>query len=908
MSRMCSQVLYAFTSLFLVAAVVTVALWPHLAHAATFARNAVLMPEQSYTISGAVRNHDNTPVAGALVSTRWDDPDIAIVTTDSEGNYTLTVATPGDYHIIASVFYNELDPPAQAVTIPPSRTEVDFTLAQHDTIRGVVTGPDGQPLAGATVTTAYDDPLYTSTFTDASGVYTLTVAPGIYYVSAGLYGLVSPPAQRIIVPPSHANIDFALYEPYTIQGKVYTFDGEPASGVTIATAEDDPMLAYAMSESDGSYTLIVRAGTYHINASFVGLGTSPVEVVTVPDNRTGVDFHLPQQYLIRGTVRDENGLPVAGAKVIDDASAGTTTAADGSYTLSVVAGEHWISTYSDDDTLYDGGDDIVKVSVPPAAEGVDFELRVRTRTIRGRVVDDQGRPVAMATVFATNPLENTGHAQDTAADGTYLLSVPMGVYWVHVVRYWNHYDDGPHRNTVFEPSVQQEIDVSGNSAQGVDFVLKPISGLHTLRGHVFDHEGAAVDAMISASPIDANSCEARQTVSVDATGAYTVPVKAGTYLVSAFSDGRPVLPDQRITVPSDASVDFTYPRLYAISGRVTNEKGRPLQNVLLQASTEDLDIVYNSSLTESDGWYNILVGAGTYTVTAFDDGYTSSPAQVVTVPAPPAQIDFVLTSVAPPEHVIRGRVLDESGKPARHAVVSLQGDFYGGDTVYYDGSFSRAVYPGTYTVVAGGYGYLTSEAQQVTVPAGANDLTFTVRRADESVFGKVTNEAGDPVCGARVEVSGDGGISTYVSTNSGGNFALRLPDGVYTLRASAQGYPTQTQTATVPPTATQVNFVLSASVNTVEGTVLDAGNKAIAGATVTATRGGESISTTTGTDGKYTLHLPDGGWTIAVSGAGVTGSPSSKSITVPPQQSQVDFRVESSAKGTFVYLPAIVTR
>jgi hypothetical protein len=110
--------------------------------------------------------------------------------------------------------------------------------------------------------------------------------------------------------------------------------------------------------------------------------------------------------------------------------------------------------------------------------------------------------------------------------------------------------------------------------------------------------------------------------------------------------------------------------------------------------------------------------------------------------------------------------------------------------------------------MAGGAGYASSAPQRITIPPRKTVLAFTVRRADQFIFGQLTDEAGNPLCRVRVEATGDE-ASGFVFTDRSGRFVLRVPGGAYTIRASRNDYPLPaTQTLTVPPTAAQVNLVL----------------------------------------------------------------------------------------------------
>jgi hypothetical protein len=75
-----------YLSFIMVAASMMMVIMPHFASASTPLRPFLPAPAQSYTISGAVRNHDKTPVMGAHVSTGFLDPEMAFATTDDQGN------------------------------------------------------------------------------------------------------------------------------------------------------------------------------------------------------------------------------------------------------------------------------------------------------------------------------------------------------------------------------------------------------------------------------------------------------------------------------------------------------------------------------------------------------------------------------------------------------------------------------------------------------------------------------------------------------------------------------------------------------------------------------------------------------------------------------------------------------
>ena len=90
------------------------------------------------------------------------------------------------------------------MTVPPSRSDVDFAFPARYTISGVVRDSDGSPLSGGTgfrlrrpYCSAYD-------VTHVNGTYTLTLISGTYTLQASKSGLVGPPTQTVTVPPNRA--------------------------------------------------------------------------------------------------------------------------------------------------------------------------------------------------------------------------------------------------------------------------------------------------------------------------------------------------------------------------------------------------------------------------------------------------------------------------------------------------------------------------------------------------------------------------------------------------------------------------------------------------------------------------------------------------------------------------------
>jgi hypothetical protein len=148
------------------------------------------------------------------------------------------------------------------------------------------------------------------------------------------------------------------------------------------------------------------------------------------NNSTGVRSINPEQiYTISGTVRDTSGNPIAMVQVIGFPKAPgqdqaiTTTAADGTYTLTVIEGTYDIQAAKQD--FYAGH--VFGVTVPPSQAGIDMTL-LKTKWAYLPLVIKEGtlplvgtatptatqRPTDTATATASPPPSNTATPTPTS--------------------------------------------------------------------------------------------------------------------------------------------------------------------------------------------------------------------------------------------------------------------------------------------------------------------------------------------------------------------------------------------------------------------------------------------------------------------------------------------------------------
>jgi len=697
--------------------------------------------------------------------------------------------------------------------------------------------------------------------------------------------------QRQPLPAEPAQRGSAIQQTYTISGTVRTHDGTPVEHASVSTDWDDPEHAWNFSDTSGTYNLTVGvAGTYHIGADKYGLPDPPKQTVTVPPDAGGVDLTFPPTYTISGVVHDQDGHPVPGASVYGGLDVGTT-AADGSYTIAEGPGEHHVSASKDGyHSPYS-----VLVPLPPAAAGVNLLLLQEDGTLQGQVVDDQGTPVAGALVWANNAVCDDwgeGSAQ-TAADGTYSLTVPSGIYHVRASK------DG------HVPAPPEEVAVpSGLPAAQVDLVLDRAT--HDIRGMVRDGAGQPLqDAWVNAT-----TCGVSYSAETDATGAYTLPVGAGTYTVQASKTDYAGGDAQMVSVPPDASgvdLHLTARTFYTITGQVTDSLGQPIEDVVVEASWGD-DWYGYLDWTDADGHYMLRVPAGTYHVSAFEHGYTRPAVQTVSVPPSRTGVDFVMS---PTGLSIRGTVRDVSGNPLPVAWVSTwlpeESTSWVTD-VYYDGTYVRGMTSGTHVVRASADCHVSERKLDVTLPPSRTGIDFNLVPREQLISGVVSDTNGIPLCDAKVGATPAGsGASVTDYTERNGHYALQVPAGTYTVRASKSGYgPAPDQAVTVPPYARGTDFILPAPNNTIRGMVRDNHGAAVEGATVLASNGDGSVPAASGADGGYAIQVFDGSWTVTASKAGYVTFTAPQPVSVPPDRSGVNFMLVPQGDVRRTYLPLVV--
>jgi RNA polymerase sigma factor (sigma-70 family) len=404
------------------------------------------------TVRGLVETRDGRPIPGAHVAlfapplpTSATQPSellpVAVTASGPDGRFELRAA-PGAYGVTATapgfapahlsnLRVAQAGQPPLALVLAPGGV----------TVRGRVLEPSGGPVGGALVAALVDFASFSQldltrlfvAVTDADGRYRLGLPGGSYslLVTADGYGR----QLRGLLAYADEVRDFRLRPPGQLAGRSIRKDGSP---VPEAVIELGPLAAggepnQTRADRAGAFSLDVPPGRYRVTARSGGMVALSREVEVLELERTeGVVLELERGRVIEGQVRP----PAAGLELDLIAPDGSwqrrpdwVTDRAGRFRFEALApGRYTVR-------VHEGGQDLggeAAVDVTGGDAGAVALSLAPTTTLRGRVLDDAGAPVAGAQVL-TWPV----NAQDrkrspvrraaTDANGAFVLrGLPAG--------------------------------------------------------------------------------------------------------------------------------------------------------------------------------------------------------------------------------------------------------------------------------------------------------------------------------------------------------------------------------------------------------------------------------------------------------------------------------------------------
>jgi len=370
-------------------------------------------------LSGRVVDEDGQPVPGARVVSRnplelFDEANAAdVVRTDEQGGFQYAVVPAGTYQFLAT--HPDFAPGGSDTVKTDGVTPIDVTITMDagGTIRGQVVDESGKPAPGTLVEAHADAGKAAAsnshrTVTDESGAFELRGIPrdSVWVAATNDIQSTDPVSVDLAGSANVSDLKLRFTGSHQIAGQVVDAGGEPVADVrVIAFADGTETVApfrqtsgSAITDGGGGFTIkglargefrvgVERAPGDLRGAVNVASGTTDVQLVVAGDG--AVSGHVSftgneplEQFSVELNTPPGKSFPGEGGVFQ------LSGVAPGTYDL-IVRGRQFAPTTVRDVTVTAGQNTDVR----------DIALTTG-RTLRGRVIDSDGRPVSGANVVS----------------------------------------------------------------------------------------------------------------------------------------------------------------------------------------------------------------------------------------------------------------------------------------------------------------------------------------------------------------------------------------------------------------------------------------------------------------------------------------------------------------------------
>lgn len=547
-------------------------------------------PKGTLRLEGQVIDEHDAPVGGASVAIDANPP--IVVKSEADGSFVFEGLIRRDYRIEATAG-DRYGGPAR-LRLGDKTEPVTIRMKKGGTLKVVVTSTaDNAPVAGAEV--ELRSTLTWKGKTGADGIAKLTGVGATWAPLAVRANGFAPGAMIVSAsgnPNAAETVAIALSRGATLGGRVVDEKGKPIAGArVVATSASEPLPVVdarrdgVLAGADGVFTIpVVAAGTWRLTASYEDLAPTTSVPITVDGMhaRTGIELVLTAGAIVRGTVKDKAGAPVAGADVSVVAQGfvfwrsrrQAFTAADGTFTIAGLARRP-----VDVVAWHESGASAVVPTDLAAKREHDVSITLDiTGSISGTVVDKSGAPVAEAQVVAEPDWSGgvTDRAvwiirgvQQTVADqaGAFTFpGLPEGAYRIRAAR-----------PGASEAALGLSAGVVAKPGAPPVKVIVPVDGRALGKVQL---EGGKAPFAFKLTLGDTNAVPFAST-----DGSFVLPAAAGTYPLTITGPGFVELTKQ-VTIDEGKDTDLgtiTVKPGRSISGRVLDEHGVPVAKATVAA-------------------------------------------------------------------------------------------------------------------------------------------------------------------------------------------------------------------------------------------------------------------------------------------------------------------------------------
>jgi protocatechuate 3,4-dioxygenase beta subunit len=850
------------------------------------------------------------PVAGAFV---WGEDPAAFARTDARGAYT--VAASDSLQAVSP----EHMPASEAVQSAPGGGPAGpaFALVPVAVAEGAVVDAEGRPVPGVNLQ-AIPRPvtrvMYSMSIaelpqpalSDARGLFRFRLPSRIPYEITTQHEGYAPVSVK--VPPleprsSRKDLRIVLERGRTAFGRVVDTREQPVAGARVslqraAGAEDDMEIMMwggddgsgfeGTTDAAGRFEIgRLPAGRFDLRARADGFAPMTVPGVVVEGKAAArVDLGtvvLPPGFNVEGTVVDPQGKPVEGAMVVaqptdflmmrtfSQVEEPPKTGPDGRFAIPGLREGQRIDVQAWKEGYLQGA--AVAVDIPaPGPVRIVLEPGLR---ITGRVVAEDGKPVAEAAVYALSEESGTRMSRSRSGGG--------------------HTDEtGRFTLEGLEPG-KLLVQAAAPGYLAGETRVEAMAGAEPPEVRIVLRAGAVVTGRVlgpDGAPVPGADVRTVQTSREEAGFSFRMGGSArtdgeGRYRLESIEEGRRSIaashPDfQRAVKDLDVRagenrLDLQLDRGFPVTGRVVDSGGRPVADARVRLSSRGFGLGFGPEEMEeaasgADGAFQFpSVAPGTYGISASKEGYAPAvpPDPVQVAGAPVAGLELRLETGG----ILRGRVKGLGFEALANVnVFAVRADSLGIEAgmrhggVDFEGVYTiEGVAPGDWMVMA--MAGSASARGQVTLPEGAAEATLDLEFGGGFTLSGRVLRAGVPMPGLQVMASGkDAASHAMGSTGPQGEFRLEgLEAGRYTV--GAMDFRKGLHHMEEVEVSGDQEIVIELPTRRVSGRVLDAADSSpIEGASVTLEKtgedpgfGGSGASTDAG--GAFTVNdVGEGTW------------------------------------------------
>jgi RNA polymerase sigma factor (sigma-70 family) len=717
------------------------------------------------------------------------------------GNQAATPATP------AAVKDTGTTPARPAGDATPPSSETAATSASRGPVfrdddpkgalrlEGIVVDENDKGVAGARVAIDAAPPVVIETESDGSFVFEGLIAR-YYRVEAAAGERYAGPAGLRLTDTSEP-LTLRLATGGILEVVVTDRDGgKPIAGADIELRA--PLAWSGKTGADGVATLRGVGPTW-APLAVTAKGFAPASVLAStsgdPKAPDRIAVTLGKGAAFAGTVVDENGKPVGGARVtaalvtepfpvVDPRRDGVLTDEDGAFTFPALAsGTYRMS--ATDATHAAATSSPITLDGVTARKGLELVMTAGG-AVRGLVTDSTGKPVAAADVSVVSRgfvVWRPRRQSFTDADGRFAITgLPRRA--VELVAW---HPSGSSSIAQADLTATREIDLK---------IVLDVTGAIT--GTVVDPKGEPVDnAQVVAEPVSTGgkndiavwTVRGDQEVVSDAGGGFRFSgLPAGSYRVRAarMDSTTGWAPGGVVASPGDAPLRIVVPDDGAVTGKVELPDGKP-------PALFTVEVAHGAAVptASKDGAFTADAPAGNIRVRIAGPGFVPKLVEATVEAGKTADLGTISVEAG---RSVSGRVLDANGAPVAGAKVAAGALLTGGGNELYienesimarstdtdaEGRYLMTGFgPHRITLLAGKDG--AGRSQSIGIPRGPDSATVDlVLSPVGGVDGKVVRN-GQPLGDTVV-------IANPVGATSSNFFVVTGPDGTFALDALAGG-------------------------------------------------------------------------------------------------------------------------